>query len=118
MLHGFYGGVHPADRKKTTSKVKIAAMERPPARVVLPLCGQDGESGEPLVKVGDKVSLGQLLCPATPRYAAVHASVSGTVAAIEPCLQSWGGKALSIVLENDGPGPPGPPPPGGTPPRI
>lgn len=102
MLHGFYGGVHPADRKKTTSKVKIAAMERPPARVVLPLCGQDGESGEPLVKVGDKVSLGQLLCPATPRYAAVHASVSGTVAAIEPCLQSWGGKALSIVLENDG----------------
>lgn len=102
MLHRFYGGTHPSDRKDLTRKLPTVPLSAPPERVVLPLCGPGGAPAEALVGKGDTVAVGRLLGAGGGRFAAVHASVSGKVLAVEPRLQSWGAKALSVVIENDG----------------
>ena len=102
MLHRFFGGVRPGDRKNLTRKLPSVPLSAPPRQVILPLEGPAGGPLRPLVKAGDAVAAGQLLAAGNPRFAAVHASVSGRVLAVEPRLQSWGAKALSVVIENDG----------------
>ena len=84
MTHSFFGGVYPATRKGSTRRKPLAPLSSPPEEVVLPLvmCA-DGPS-VPLVKAGDRVRLGQ---PVARRGgdggAALHASVSGRVVAVE-----------------------------------
>ena len=55
----------------------------------------------PLVQVGDKVLRGQKIGDGEGLCVPVHASVSGTVTAIEPRPHSRGGSVLSVVIEND-----------------
>lgn len=102
MFSIFSGGIRPAQRKKATAQLPFRPMTQPPAQVVLPLAGPGTAAAVPLVAPGDRVRVGQKLADAIPGLAAVHASVSGTVAAVELRPQLMGGAALSVVIDNDG----------------
>ena len=69
-----------------------------PRRVTLPL--QWGETA--LVRPGEAVLLGQRIADGAGDTVPVHASVSGTVAAVAPRTCAGGRRCPSIVLENDG----------------
>ena len=101
MFSIFSGGIRPAQRKKATAQLPFRPMMQPPAQVVLPLAGPGTAAAVPLVAPGDRVRVGQKLADAIPDLAAVHASVSGTVAAVELRPQLMGGAALSVVIDND-----------------
>ena len=71
-----------------------------PKVVIVPLQQHLGAPNEPLVKVGDKVEVGQKIGDSQEAISApVHASVSGTVVAIEPRPCYDGGETMSIVIE-------------------
>ena len=81
--------------KKTISSLKLphykstaplAAVRMPiPKEVVLPMNMHSGQAAEPVVQAGDHVLVGQLIAREEGRNSApVHASVSGTVKAVEP----------------------------------
>ncbi len=101
MFSIFSGGIRPAQRKKATAQLPFRPMTQPPAQVVLPLAGPGTAAAVPLVAPGDRVRVGQKLADAIPGLAAVHASVSGTVVAVELRPQLMGGAALSVVIDND-----------------
>ena len=101
MAHTFKGGIHPDDKKSATSGKAIELLPAP-AQVVLPMSMHIGRPCEPLVKVGDHVYLGQKIADSqAPVCAPIHASVSGTVVAVEPRPFSFGTNIMSIVIEND-----------------
>jgi electron transport complex protein RnfC len=103
VLHkGFAGGVHPPERKEATA-ASPTVRHPPPDVVVIPLWQHTGAPCEPLVSKGDRVRRGQKIGHA-PSYvsAPVHASVSGTVLAVEPRPDALGRSVLSVVIESDG----------------
>lgn len=98
----FFGGIHPAPRKRLTKKKPLADLDQPPAEVVLPMDLSTGAPAIPVVKVGQKVLWGELIAQADGEDSApIHASVSGTVIAIEERPHPFGGESLSVVIEND-----------------
>ena len=101
MAQAFFGGVHPNDMKAATNEKAIEKLA-PPAQVVIPMSQHIGAPCKPLVAVGDKVKVGQRIGePGGFVSAPIHASVSGTVVAVEPRPYSMGGTMLSVVIEND-----------------
>ena len=101
MAQSFFGGVHPDDKKSATRAKPIETLEAP-AEVVIPMSMHIGAPCKPLVAKGDTVQLGQRIGePGGFVSAPIHASVSGTVKAVEPRPSSMGGKVLSVVIEND-----------------
>lgn len=102
-LDGYYGGVHPCERKGMTQHLTLREFPEPEV-VVIPTSMHSGKPATPVVNVGDHVSVGQLIAEAAGFISAnVHASVSGTVEAIEPRLHPIkGGDVLSIVIRSDG----------------
>ena len=101
MAFTFKGGIHPDDKKSATSGKAIELLPAP-AQVVLPMSMHSGRPCEPIVKVGDHVYLGQKIADAqAPVCAPIHASVSGTVVAVEPRPYSFGTSIMSVVIEND-----------------
>ena len=101
MAHTFKGGIHPDDKKSATSGKAIELLPAP-AQVVLPMSMHIGKPCEPIVKVGDHVYLGQKIADSqAPVSSPIHASVSGTVVAVEPRPYSFGSEILSVVIEND-----------------
>ncbi len=98
--------------KRTISTLKLphykgtagcAAVRIPvPKEVLLPMNMHSGTAAEPVVQVGDYVRVGQLIAREEGRNSApVHASVSGTVKAIEPYAVG-GRKTTAIRIESDG----------------
>lgn len=88
------------------STAGCAAVRMPiPREVVLPVSPMNSHSAtaaEPVVQVGDYVRVGQLLAKEKDRGSSdIHASVSGTVKAIEPYAQG-GRKSVAIRIESDG----------------
>ena len=59
MRHSFFGGVTPAPNKENTRRKPIARPENYPERVVLPVLMCADDTAEPLVQVGDPVTVGQ-----------------------------------------------------------
>lgn len=101
MARAFFGGIHPNDMKAAT-KTKAIEQLPPPAQVIIPMSQHFGSPCTPVVKVGDYVRIGQKIGePGEGVSAAVHASVSGTVKAVEPCPCSQGGNMMAVVIEND-----------------
>ena len=100
MAFKFKGGVHPDYRKHPDIPVTVIA---PPQQVVIPMAQHIGAPCTPLVKKGDHVNMYQKIGenPA-PVSAPVHASVSGTVVAVEPRPHPLGDLIMSVVIENDG----------------
>jgi len=103
-VHGFPGGVHPPEHKSdsNTTPIRSAAL---PEQVVLPLAQHAGAPAEPVVAVGDRVRVGQLVAKARGLVSAnVHASLAGTVVAIEPrpVQHASGMDQPCIVIAGDG----------------
>lgn len=98
----FKGGIHPYDGKDLT-KDKPIRQVLPKGDLVYPLSQHIGAPAVPLVKKGDRVLTGQKIAEAGAFVSApVHATVSGTVKAIEPRRVVTGDNVMSIVVENDG----------------
>ena len=101
MAQAFFGGVHPNDMKAATNEKAIEQLAAP-AEVVIPMAMHIGAPCKPIVAVGDKVTIGQKIGePGGFVSAPIHASVSGTVKAVEPRPFSMGGTMMSVVIEND-----------------
>lgn len=101
MAISFFGGVHPSDGKALTRFQQITPFPAPDL-VTIPLSQHIGAPCKPLVKKGDKVLMGQMLGDGEGLCVPVHASVSGTVKAIEPRSHPGGTTVMSVVIENDG----------------
>ena len=87
---------------KAATNEKAIEQLAAPAEVVIPMSMHIGAPCKPVVSVGDKVTVGQLIGePGGFVSAPIHASVSGTVKAVEPRPFSMGGTMMSVVIEND-----------------
>lgn len=105
MKHTFRGGVHPLhhqhEGKPLSCRAAITTFVAD--RVVLPVGMHLGTPSTPCVAKGDPVKVGQLI--ATPNGflgVPVHATISGTVTAIEPRQQLKGHPELCIEITSDG----------------
>ena len=100
MPYKYYGGVHP-DYAKTAAGSPVRPIA-PPKQVVLPMVQHIGAPDQPTVKVGDTVKVGQVIGRNdAPVSAPIHATVSGTVVAVEPRRHMLGDMVMSVVIEND-----------------
>lgn len=97
----FTGGIQVPHYKSFTEHkpTKEASL---PREIIIPLSQHTGAPNQPLVKVGDRVKAGQMI-GATDKLvsAPVHASLSGTVTAIEPRMCFTGAVLESIVIAVD-----------------
>ena len=102
MAHStFQGGVHPFKGKRM-SKDKFILDYQARGEMVYPLSQHIGAPARPVVKKGDRVLTGQKIAEASGYVSApIHASVSGTVKAIEPRLTISGQPGTCIVVDND-----------------
>lgn len=96
----FFGGIHPKYNKEMSTRVTTFHTITP-KQVVIPLQQHIGAPCQSLVNVGDKVLLGQKIGDGEGLCVPVHASVSGTVIAIEPRPHTSGRMINSVVIEND-----------------
>ena len=98
----FKGGIHPNDGK-SLAKDKAIVTVMPKGDLIYPLSQHIGAPASPIVSVGDHVLKGQKIAEAGGFVSApIHASVSGTVKAIELHFNPTGSKVNCIVVENDG----------------
>lgn len=75
----------------------------PPDEVLLPMNMHSGQAAEPVVAVGDYVRVGQLIAREEGRNSSpVHATVSGTVTAIEPYAPAGARPTTVIRIQSDG----------------
>lgn len=74
----------------------------PPGKVVLPLIQHLGEPATPTVKVGQKVSSGQLVAaPPTDRSLPFHSPLTGVVVEITTTFSSRGQPTEAVVIEGE-----------------
>ena len=98
----FKRGIHPSHSKDFTEKKPIK-IYMPQGDLVFPMLQHIGAPCKPLVKKGDKVLVGQKIGePQGFVSSPIHATVSGTVKAIQDVLHPNGSKVQGIVIENDG----------------
>ena len=100
MKRLFFGGIHPKYNKEM-SKTVTDFLIIVPKQVVIPMQQHIGAPCVPLVNVGDRVLRGQKIGDGEGLCVPVHASVSGTVVAIEPRPHTSGRLVNAIVIEND-----------------
>ncbi len=103
MLKTFKGGLHIRDYKEYTNKKPIKEIKGGQFHI-FPLQQHIGAPLEAVVSKGDYVKVGDVIADNQDAFVAVplHSSVSGTVVAVEPRLNTQGIKAMSVVIENDG----------------
>jgi len=102
-FEGYYGGIHPSERKEFSEHLPLVKFPDPKT-VVIPLSQHAGAPAEPIVAAGEQVKLGQKIGEAKGFISSsIHASVSGTVMAVEPRLHPiTGTDVMSVVIESDG----------------
>lgn len=100
---GYYGGVHPSERKEFSEHITLKRFPEPKT-VVISMSQHLGAPANPIVEVGDAVKVGQKIGEAAGFISApVHSSVSGTVVAVEPRLHATrGSEVMAVVIESDG----------------
>ena len=99
---GYYGGVHPSEHKEPTEHKALVRFPAP-EMAVIPLSMHLGAPANAIVSVGDHVDVGQKIGEQAGFISApVHASISGTVVAIEERPHATRGTCLSVVIANDG----------------
>ena len=100
MKRLFFGGIHPKYNKEMSTQI-TTFHSITPKTVVIPMQQHIGAPCTPLVKVGDKVLRGQKIGDGEGLCVPVHASVSGTVVAVEPRPHTSGRMVNAVVIEND-----------------
>ncbi len=101
-FEGYYGGVHPTEGVTGTEHLHTVRFADPKIAVI-PMSMHAGAPANPVVAVGDHVKVGQVIGEAAGFISApVHASISGTVVAIENRPHASRGTCLSVAIENDG----------------
>lgn len=87
---------------KNTAEMPVERMPAP-KKVVLPMQQSIGAPCEPVVKVGDEVSVGQLVGD-TDKFvsAPIHSSISGKVTAVGPVKTATGMVCKGVTIESDG----------------
>ncbi|MDY3225707.1 MAG: electron transport complex subunit RsxC [Candidatus Faecousia sp.] len=100
MAFSFFGGVHPKENKWYACDKETQVFPEPDI-VVIPMAQHIGAPCKPLVKKGDRVTRGQKIGDNQGLCVPVHASVSGTVKAVEMRPHTNGSTVLSVVIEND-----------------
>ncbi len=97
----FPGGAYIPHYKFTSDK-PIVEMSAIPKEIIIPLVQHIGAPCDPLVKAGERVEIGQKIGDSEEYISApVHASVSGTVKAVEPRPYFEGDEVESVVIEPD-----------------
>ena len=99
---GFYGGLHPSEEKEETKDKRLEVFPEPEVAVIF-LSQHTGKRARPLVKVGDKVNVGQKIGEADGFVSApIHSSISGKVISIEerihPTLKR---EETALIIKND-----------------
>ncbi|MDO4764551.1 MAG: electron transport complex subunit RsxC [Eubacteriales bacterium] len=102
MANTFLGGIHPRYSKELTKSIPL--QEVIPGETVTILMQQHiGVPCKPLVKVGDKVLVGQKIGDSDAFLSVpVHSTVSGTVKKIARVIQPNGNKGEAVIIQNDG----------------
>ena len=100
MKRLFFGGIHPKYNKEMSTGITDFQVITP-KHVVIPMLQHIGAPCTPLVEVGQRVLRGTKLGDGDGLCVPVHASVAGTVTAIEPRPHPNGKMVLSVVIEND-----------------
>ena len=100
MKRLFFGGIHPKYNKEMSKTVTFFQTIYP-KQIIIPMQQHIGAPCQPLVKVGDRVLRGQKIGDGEGLCVPVHASVSGTVVAIEPRPHTSGRLVNAVVIEND-----------------
>ncbi|MBG3036387.1 electron transport complex subunit RsxC [Proteus mirabilis] len=99
----FKGGIHPPEMKLQSSRTPMRIAQLPD-EVTIPIHQHLGTPGQLCVKVGDHVLKGQALTRGVGRTLPVHASISGTVIAIEPFPSTHpsGLPEIAVKIVSDG----------------
>ncbi|MEZ2708287.1 electron transport complex subunit RsxC [Proteus mirabilis] len=99
----FKGGIHPPEMKLQSSRTPMRIAQLPD-EVTIPIHQHLGTPGQLCVKVGDHVLKGQALTRGIGRTLPVHASISGTVTAIEPFPSTHpsGLPEIAVKIVSDG----------------
>lgn len=101
MAATFKGGFHVRDYKELTKDIKTVVLPDCDMHI-FPMRQHIGAPLKALVKVGDKVKVGQKIADSTEFVCApVHSSVSGTVTDIKPYFHDSGTMVEAIFVEND-----------------
>ncbi|MDD3213159.1 MAG: electron transport complex subunit RsxC [Eubacteriales bacterium] len=104
LFHVFPGGIHPIEGmngKAVTSVLPITELPQP-SRVAIPLQQHIGAPCKSLVSKGDRVKVGMMIGePVGFVSAAVHASVSGKVVGVQPCILANGTQQPCVIIDND-----------------
>lgn len=94
-------GVHMKHHKNTAS-MKAVKMGMP-SEVIIPMSMHIGAPATPIVKVGERVLIGQKIAEANGFISVpIHASISGIVKKIENRLTSNGSYVQAITIASDG----------------
>ena len=99
MARSFFGGVHPRGFKELSKDEPIRPLH--PKIVSIAMSQHIGAPCKPLVYVGQRVQLGQKIGDGQGLCVPVHASVSGTVIAVENRPTPTGTDGMCVVIEND-----------------
>ena len=100
MKRLFFGGIHPKYNKEMSTGITFFKVITP-KQVVIPMVQHIGAPCTPLVQVGDRVLRGTKVGDGEGLCVPVHASVAGTVIAVEPRPHTSGRMVMSVVIEND-----------------
>jgi electron transport complex protein RnfC len=103
-LGTLHGGLRLTANKQMSTQQAIQEVPIP-AQLILPITQHVGDPAQPIVSIGERVLKGQLIAePDDTLGAAIHASSSGTVIAIEslPVSRRLGDNAPCVVIECDG----------------
>ena len=100
MKHLFFGGIHPKYNKEMSTGITFFKVITP-KQVVIPMVQHIGVPCTPLVQVGDRVLRGTKVGDGEGLCVPDHASVAGTVVAVEPRPHPSGRMVMSVVIEND-----------------
>ena len=100
MAFSFFGGIHPKENKWYAEAKHVQEFPEPDILVV-PMAQHIGAPCQPLVKKGDRVTMGQKIGDNQGLCVPVHATVSGKVKAVENRAHTNGSTVMSVVIEND-----------------
>ena len=90
-LKTFKGGIHPPEKKGSTNKIPVT-KHHPTEEIIIPMRQHIGAPCEPIVKIGDRVLMGQKIGDSQAFVSApVHSSVSGEVVDIRNYPHPGGG---------------------------